>query len=64
MQQVIEIINGIPRHPLYRMNEPLNFSMGFDEHLAIVGPNGGGKSLLVGTVQIKVSMQSNKMYFI
>ena len=47
MQPVIEIENGVPRHPLYRMKEPVNFRMERGEHLALVGPNGGGKSLLV-----------------
>ena len=47
MQPVIEIVNGVPRHPLYRMKEPVNFRMEKGEHIALVGPNGGGKSLLV-----------------
>lgn len=47
MQSVIEIENGVPRHPSYRMKEPVNFRMEKGEHIALVGPNGGGKSLLV-----------------
>lgn len=47
MQPIIEIVQGVPRHPLYRMKEPVDFRMEKGEHLAIVGPNGGGKSLLV-----------------
>lgn len=47
MEAVIEIENGVPRHPSYRMKEPVNFRMEPGEHLALVGPNGGGKSLLV-----------------
>lgn len=47
MKAVIEIVNGVPRHPSYRMKEPVNFKMESGEHIALVGPNGGGKSLLV-----------------
>ena len=47
MQAVIEIKNGVPRHPLYRMDAPVNFVMEPGEHIALVGPNGGGKSRLV-----------------
>ncbi len=47
MEAVIEIENGVPRHPSYRMKEPVNLRMEPGEHLALVGPNGGGKSLLV-----------------
>ena len=46
MQFVIDIENGVPRHPQYRMKEPVNFTMLKGEHIALVGPNGGGKSLL------------------
>ena len=47
MQSIIEVINGVPRHPSYRMKEPVNFVMKRGEHIALIGPNGGGKSLLV-----------------
>lgn len=47
MQAVIEISHGVPRHPLYRMNEPVDFVLEYGEHIALVGPNGGGKSRLV-----------------
>ena len=47
MQNIIEITNGVPRHPQFRMKEPVNLTIGKDEHVAIVGPNGGGKSRLV-----------------
>ena len=61
MQQIIEVVHGIPRYPLYRMNEPLNFSMGVDEHLAIVGPNGGGKSLLVDIITGRWPLLQNRL---
>ena len=47
MQHIIHIENGITRHPMWRMAEPVNFELLDKEHLAIVGPNGGGKSMLV-----------------
>ena len=47
MQSIIEVINGVPRHPSYRMKEPVNFVMNRGEQIALIGSNGGGKSLLV-----------------
>ena len=47
MQPIIEVINGVPRHPLYRMKVPVNFVMNPGEQIALVGPNGAGKSRLV-----------------
>lgn len=46
-QAIIRVTNGVPRHPQYRMKEPVNFSLLRGEQLAIVGRNGAGKSLLV-----------------
>lgn len=43
----IEIINGVTRHPSFRMKEPVNLSIADNEQIAIVGPNAGGKSRLV-----------------
>ena len=47
MQPIIEVINGVPRHPSYRMKEPVNFVMNPGEQIALIGPNGAGKSRLV-----------------
>ena len=44
MQNIIEIDNGVPRHPQFRMKEPVNLAIAKGEQVAIVGPNGGGKS--------------------
>ena len=47
MQPIIEVINGVTRHPSYRMKVPVNFVMNPGEQIALVGPNGAGKSRLV-----------------
>lgn len=47
---IIDIQNGQTRMPAWRMAEPVNFSLDNGEHIAIVGPNGGGKSMLVDII--------------
>ena len=46
MQATIRISNGVARMPKWRMAEPVCFEALADEHLAIVGRNGSGKSML------------------
>lgn len=43
----IEIVNGVARHPLWRMAEPINLEINQGEQIAIVGDNAAGKSRLV-----------------
>ena len=50
MQKIIEIKGGVARHPMYRFREPVDFEVCQGEHVAIVGPNGGGKSMLVDMI--------------
>lgn len=50
MQTIIKIENGITRMPEWRMAEPVNFEACEGEHIAIVGPNGGGKSMFVDMI--------------
>ena len=47
MQATIKIENGIARMPQWRMAEPVDFTALADEHIAIVGRNGSGKTMLV-----------------
>lgn len=49
-KHIVEITNGIARHPLHRMKTPINMTLSEGEHLAIVGPNGGGKTVLIDTI--------------
>ena len=46
MQATIRITDGVARMPKWRMAEPVTFEALDGEHIAIVGPNGGGKSML------------------
>lgn len=50
MQKIIEIKNGVTRMPEWRMAEPVDFELLDGEHIGIVGPNGGGKSMFVDII--------------
>ncbi|BEG98074.1 ATP-binding cassette domain-containing protein [Bacteroides sedimenti] len=50
MQSIICLKGGVTRNELYRFTHPLSVSMEAGEHLAIVGANASGKSLLVDTL--------------
>ena len=50
MQTVININHGVTRMPAWRMAQPVDFSLLEGEQLAIVGPNGGGKTMLVDII--------------
>lgn len=50
MQKIINIQQGVTRMPAWRLDKPVDFQLNDGEHLAIVGPNGGGKSMLVDII--------------
>lgn len=62
-RKVIEIINGIARHPDYRLTEPINFVLREREQLAILGPNGSGKTKLVNTIIGRHSLLKNEVRY-
>ena len=50
MQTIINISNGTTRMPEWNMAEPVNFSLLENEHIAIVGNNASGKTMLVNII--------------
>ena len=60
---VIEIVNGIARHPDYRLDEPVNFVLHEGEQLAIYGPNGSGKTKLVNTIIGRYPLLMNEVRY-
>ena len=63
MHNIIEIVNGIPRHPLYRFRQPVNFTAAEGECLAIVGNNAAGKSMLVDIITGKHPLLINPVKY-
>ena len=47
---VISLRGGVIRDESRRFREPVDFTLNADEHLAIVGLNGSGKTVLVETL--------------
>lgn len=45
--KTIELINARARKPEWSMAEPVNFCLEEDEHIAIIGRNGAGKTMFV-----------------
>ena len=62
-RKVIEIVNGIARHPDYRMAEPVNFVLHEGEQLAILGANGSGKTKLVNTIIGRYPLLMNEVRY-
>ncbi|MFR9640586.1 MAG: ATP-binding cassette domain-containing protein [Rikenellaceae bacterium] len=50
MSYIVKIENGQTRQPQFKLGAPLNLSIKSGEQLAIVGPNGGGKSIITGII--------------
>lgn len=62
-QRVISVSNGVTRHPLYRMGKPVEFCLNAGEQLAVVGPNGGGKSILIDIITGKYPLLMNEVAY-
>ncbi len=50
MKSVIKIVDGVTRQPQFHHMKPINLSIERGEQVAIVGSNGGGKSIVVGVM--------------
>ncbi len=60
---MIKIENGVPRHPLWRMAEPINLEINKGEQIAIVGDNAAGKSRLVEVLTGHYPLLLNEVHY-
>lgn len=60
MHKIINIEKGVTRMPEWRMDEPVDFELLDGEHIAIVGNNASGKSMLVEMITGRHPLLSEK----
>ncbi len=60
---MIKIENGVTRHPLWRMAEPINLEILRGEQIAIVGDNAAGKSRLVEVLTGHYPLLLNEVHY-
>ncbi len=61
MQKIVSIINGIARHPDYRLAAPLTLHIYKGVPMAICGANGSGKTLLVDMLRMAHPLQGDAL---
>lgn len=57
----IKIDGAVPRFPEFRFSGPVSWEIAEYENWAVIGPNGGGKTLLTDILQGKVALKEGKV---
>lgn len=60
---MIKVTNGVARHPLWRMSEPINLHIAKGEQIAIVGDNAAGKTRLVEVLTGHYPLLLNEVHY-
>ena len=60
---MISVTNGVARHPLWRMAEPINLEIKRGEQIAIVGDNAAGKTRLVEVLTGHYPLLLNEVHY-
>lgn len=63
MNPIISITDGIPRHPDWRMAEPVNLEILPGEQVAVCGDNAAGKSRLVEIITGHYPLLRNEVHY-
>ncbi len=58
---LIEIKNAVPRIEAIALTHPVNWTIKESQHWAVIGPNGGGKSLLIDILLAKRALKSGEI---
>ncbi len=58
---LIEIKNAVPRINTLIFSQPINWAIKDNQHWAIIGPNGGGKTLLIDILLGKHALKSGEI---
>lgn len=60
---MIKVVNGVARHPLWRLAEPINLEIVRGEQIAIVGDNAAGKSRLLEVLTGHYPLLLNEVHY-
>ena len=63
MQNIIDIQDGVTRHPAWRMAEPINLTIADGEQIAIAGDNAAGKSRIVEVLTGHYPLLLNEVHY-
>lgn len=62
-QNTFSIAGGVARNPLIRLAQPVSAEIAAGEHIAVVGANGSGKSLFVGTLLGQYPLKEGTLHY-
>ena len=62
-QSIIKLTDAVARNPFVRLNAPASVDFSDGEHIAIVAPNGAGKSLLVDMLTGKFLLREGTLEY-
>ena len=60
---MINIKDAIPRNPDFHFRRPISFAIEKDEHIAFIGPNGGGKSAIAQLIAGKYLLREGHVVY-
>lgn len=59
-KSLINIVNAVPRSPLFQFKEPVNWTLKEKEHWVFLGPNGTGKTLLAKIIRGEIPLKEGE----